>query len=78
MSIFKDALELNAHNPFGNDCKYKETIDVVKKTRSSSISLLQRKLKIGYVKAAAIVDRMERDGLIGEYRGSKEREIFIT
>ena len=42
------------------------------------MSLLQRKLTIGYGRASRLIDQMEQVGVLGEYRGSKPREILIT
>ncbi|NLM45892.1 MAG: DNA translocase FtsK [Firmicutes bacterium] len=45
---------------------------------TASISLLQRRLRIGYTRAARLVDDMERRGFVGKFEGSKAREILIT
>ncbi len=60
------------------DVLYEEAIKVIVETEQASASLLQRKLKIGYARAARIIDELERDGLIGPYDGGKPRVIFIT
>lgn len=44
----------------------------------ASVSLLQRRFRVGYTRAARIVDQMEQKGLIGPYEGSKPRQILIT
>ena len=44
----------------------------------ASISYLQRKLKIGYARAARIIDEMEDRGIIGGYEGSRPRKVLIT
>jgi DNA segregation ATPase FtsK/SpoIIIE, S-DNA-T family len=52
-------------------------IDVVARHRIASISFIQRKLKIGYNRAARLVEHMEADGLVGPQEGTKPREIFV-
>ena len=44
----------------------------------ASISLLQRRFRVGYTRAARIVDQMEQRGLVGPYEGSKPRQIKVT
>ena len=44
----------------------------------ASISLLQRRLRVGYARAARIVDEMEERGVIGGYEGSKPRKVLMT
>ena len=53
-------------------------IDVVMESGQASTSMLQRRLKLGYARAARIMDMMEEKGIIGEYEGSKPRQILIT
>ncbi len=53
-------------------------IDVVVESGQASTSLLQRRLKLGYSRAARIIDQMEERGIVGEFEGSKPRKILIT
>ncbi|MGN1320767.1 MAG: DNA translocase FtsK, partial [Acutalibacteraceae bacterium] len=55
-----------------------EAIKVVVELGQASTSLLQRKLKLGYARAARIVDEMEERGIVGPYEGSKPRQVLIT
>ena len=55
-----------------------EAIRVVVEMGQASTSLLQRKLKLGYSRAARIVDMMEERGIVGPYEGSKPRKVLIT
>lgn len=53
-------------------------VDVILETKQASVSMLQRRLKLGYARAARIVDEMEERGIVGPFVGSKPREILIT
>ena len=55
-----------------------EAIRVVVENGMASTSLLQRKLKLGYARAARIVDEMEQRGVVGPYKGAKPRDVLIT
>ena len=53
-------------------------IDVVMETGQASVSMLQRRLKLGYSRAARIIDQIEERGIIGPFEGSKPRQILIS
>ena len=53
-------------------------VDVIFETKQASVSMLQRRLKLGYARAARIVDEMEEKGIVGPFQGSKPRAILIT
>ena len=55
-----------------------QAVDVIFDTKQASVSMLQRRLKLGYSRAARIIDQMEEIGIIGPYEGSKPRQILIT
>jgi len=59
------------------DVKYDEAVQIVAETRRCSTSWLQRKLGIGYNRAAKIVEMMEKRGLVGAAQGAKDREVLI-
>jgi len=61
----------------GGDPFYEKALAVVVDSRKASASLLQRRLEIGYARAARILDEMEENGVIGPVRGAKPREIYI-
>jgi S-DNA-T family DNA segregation ATPase FtsK/SpoIIIE len=60
------------------DEKYQEAVEMVQRTGKASISLIQRHLRIGYNRAARIIEDMERDGLIGPQEGAKPRSVLFS
>ena len=60
------------------DNLYNEAVRIVLETQRGSVSLLQRRLEIGYSRAAKLIDLMAEDGIVGEYKGSQAREVFLT
>jgi len=62
---------------FEKDEFFDEAVQMVLETGQASVSMLQRRLRLGYTRAARIVDAMEEEGIIGPFRGSKPREILI-
>jgi DNA segregation ATPase FtsK/SpoIIIE, S-DNA-T family len=61
----------------GPDELYDQAIAAVADMRFISISLLQRKLRVGYNRAARMIERMEREGIVGPADGAKPREVLI-
>jgi S-DNA-T family DNA segregation ATPase FtsK/SpoIIIE len=55
-----------------------QAVRIVVEAGQASVSLLQRRLPIGYTRAARLIDVMEQRGYIGRYEGSKPREVFLT
>ena len=62
----------------GGDEMLPAAVDVILETGQASVSMLQRRLKLGYARAARIVDEMEEKGIVGPFQGSKPRSILIT
>ena len=64
------------------DGEFDELIDaaaeVVVETGQASVSMLQRRLKLGYARAARLVDQLEEKGIVGPFEGSKPRQLLIT
>jgi len=60
------------------DEKYDEALALVAKDRQASISYIQRRLRIGYNRAARIIETMERDGVVGPSDGVRPREIYVN
>lgn len=61
----------------GEDILLEAAVEVIKQTQQASVSILQRKLKIGYSRSARIMDILEERGIVGPYQGTKAREILI-
>lgn len=57
---------------------FEEAVKVVLDSGQASISMLQRRLRIGYARAARLIDEMEQRGIVGGYEGTKPREILIS
>lgn len=60
-----------------SDSLYDKAVQIVAETRKVSTSMIQRRLNIGYNRAAKIVEQMEADGVIGPSRGTAPREVFV-
>jgi S-DNA-T family DNA segregation ATPase FtsK/SpoIIIE len=56
---------------------YDEAVKVIMESNQASVSILQRRMRLGYTRAARIIDMMEEEGLVGPYEGSKPRRILI-
>ena len=53
-------------------------VEVILETGQASVSMLQRRLKLGYARAARIVDEMEERGIVGPFEGAKPRQLLVT
>ncbi len=62
----------------GGDDMFNDAVRVVIETRKASTSLLQRKLRIGYARAARIIEEMEEQGIIGPADGARPRDVLIS
>ncbi|OGX37601.1 MAG: hypothetical protein A3C36_04805 [Omnitrophica WOR_2 bacterium RIFCSPHIGHO2_02_FULL_52_10] len=56
---------------------YDEAVRLVIETNQASVSILQRRMRLGYTRAARLIDMMEQAGIVGPYCGSKPREILV-
>jgi S-DNA-T family DNA segregation ATPase FtsK/SpoIIIE len=54
-----------------------KAIDIVVQTQTASVSLLQRRLRVGYTRAGRLIDMLERRGIISGYEGSKPRRVLV-
>jgi len=65
---------------FGNgekDDLYDEAVKIIMESNQASVSILQRRMRLGYTRAARIIDTMEQEGLVGPFEGSKPRKILV-
>ena len=60
------------------DPLFDKAVDIIVQTRRGSVSLLQRRLEVGYSRASRLIDQMAAAGIVGEYKGSQAREVLIT
>ncbi len=56
---------------------YDEAVRLVIETNQASVSILQRRMRLGYTRAARLIDLMEQNGIVGPYCGSKPRDILV-
>ena len=56
---------------------YDEAVRVIMESNQASVSILQRRMRLGYTRAARIIDQMELDGMVGPFEGSKPRRILV-
>jgi S-DNA-T family DNA segregation ATPase FtsK/SpoIIIE len=61
-----------------SDELYAEAVDLVAQMQTASVSMLQRRFRIGYNRAARLIDEMEVRGVVGPYEGSKPRSVLIS
>jgi S-DNA-T family DNA segregation ATPase FtsK/SpoIIIE len=78
----KEALDEVVHRPKGGeddhgDPLYEDAVRLVLNTEQASISMIQRRLRVGYARAARLIDMMELDGIVGPSQGSQAREILV-
>ena len=64
-------------NDESEDEFYNQAVDLVRRQQTASVSMLQRRFRIGYNRAARIVDEMEAKGIVGPSEGSKPRQVLV-
>ncbi|WP_128894353.1 DNA translocase FtsK [Longirhabdus pacifica] len=57
---------------------FDQAVRIVLEAKQASVSLLQRRMRVGYTRAARLIDSMENRGIVGPYEGSKPREVLLT
>jgi len=66
------------YNISERDAKFREAAEVIVIAQQGSASLIQRKLKLGYNRAGRIVDQLEAAGIVGQFEGSKARQVLVS
>ena len=81
LSILEDKERARAREDAGDDIddeRYEEAVDIVQRAGQASVSMLQRKMTIGFARAGRLIDIMEREGVIGPSQGpGKMREVYV-
>ena len=72
----KPIFERGAYGEEDNDL-YEQAVKVVLRDKKCSTSYIQRRLQVGYNKAASLVERMEKEGLVGQSNNAGKREILV-
>ncbi|MBU0760011.1 MAG: DNA translocase FtsK [Candidatus Omnitrophica bacterium] len=74
----KQKKSVSGRGGFEKDEFFDEAVKMVLETGQASVSMLQRRLRLGYTRAARLIDAMEEEGIVGSFRGSKTREILVS
>ena len=69
---------VSGKKPEERDALYPEAVRIVLETQRGSVSLLQRRLEIGYSRAARLIDMMAEAAIVGDYKGSQAREVLMA
>jgi S-DNA-T family DNA segregation ATPase FtsK/SpoIIIE len=77
-AILKQQTSSSASGSDEKDELYDEALKLVLETNQASVSILQRRMRLGYTRAARLIDMMEQNGIVGPYCGSKPRDILIN
>ncbi|MDD5465922.1 MAG: DNA translocase FtsK [Candidatus Omnitrophica bacterium] len=75
--ILKDQQKGSLAGGGEKDELYDEAVRVIMESNQASVSILQRRMRLGYTRAARIIDTMETEGLVGQFEGSKPRRILV-
>ena len=79
LPAFDDTPQLTVQTSKSNeqDSLFREAARIIVENQQGSVSLLQRKLSVGYTRAARIVDQLEQAGIVGPFEGSKARQVLV-
>jgi len=74
----RDEAEAKEARDEDTDEMYDRAIAIVAETRNASISYIQRRLKVGYNRAARMIEQMEVEGIVGPQEGTKPRDVYVS
>jgi S-DNA-T family DNA segregation ATPase FtsK/SpoIIIE len=74
----RDEAEAKEARDEDQDEMYDRAIAIVAETRNASISYIQRRLKVGYNRAARMIEQMEQQGIVGPQDGTKPRDVYLS
>ncbi|MFQ5673469.1 MAG: DNA translocase FtsK [Nitrospinales bacterium] len=75
LPVEEKGIDLDDEEEF--DEKYDEAVALVANAQQASISMVQRKLRVGYNRAARMIEIMEKEGVVGPSDGVKPREVYV-
>ena len=76
-SLLKEQDKKKFGRGFEKDEYFDDAVRMILESRQASVSMLQRRMRLSYTRAARLIDSMEEEGIVGPYRGSKPREILV-
>ena len=68
----------NLQEQVDRDELYDDAVQLVTDMQTASVSLIQRRFRVGYSRAARIIDQLELGGIVGPYEGSKPRQVLVS
>lgn len=77
LQVVEDESTVEAQDAGDYDEKYDEAVAVVTQTGQASISMVQRRLRVGYNRAARMIEMMEKEGIVGPSDGSRPRQVLV-
>ena len=75
--IMAEKQQSGAYTSSEKDVLFDEAVKLILESNHASVSILQRRMRLGYTRAARLIDAMEQEGIVGSFRGSKPREILV-
>jgi S-DNA-T family DNA segregation ATPase FtsK/SpoIIIE len=77
LMALKEEAEIQESRGEDVDEMFDQAVAIVAGTRNASISYIQRRLKVGYNRAARIIEQMEKEGMVGPQEGTRPRSVFL-